>query len=165
MGKTRYDRLHKPSRVALAEQIALFALDIEEQTGKSVIYMTKWDIAQKLDADIGLLSQALSLASTAEFLEKYGYGFICPGNGRSGEKYGYVLQHDRAQSATGEASDNLDDTDRKLADHLRGSAGHWKMIQVAHGGNTKVGKAAARIVEILVGAAAMVEGALAEGDE
>ena len=58
--RTRYDRLNKPSRVALAEQIALLALDIEEQTGKAVIYMTKWDIAQKLQADPGLVSQALS---------------------------------------------------------------------------------------------------------
>ena len=105
------------------------------------------------------------MASTAEFLEERGYSFVTPGNGRSGEKYGYVLQHDKAQAATDLTKDTLDDTDRKLADHLRGSAGHWRMIQVAHGGNTRTGKAAARIVEILVGAAAMVEGALAEDEE
>lgn len=162
--KTRFDRFHTDSNVALVERIALMALDAEEQTGQAILYMTKQDIADELGVSAAAVSVAMRLSYTAEFADQYGYTFVPPGNGRSGTRHGYVLEHDRAKSATKEARDLLNDTDTKLADHLRGAAMHWHMIRVAHGGNTRVGKVAGRVNEILTGAAAAVESVLDDLD-
>lgn len=157
MGKTRFEKLHCAAHVQAAERIAMLALDQEERGGKPIIYMTKYDLAKEIGLEETTVSAALRLASTSEFLGRYGYTFVLPGNGRSGERYGYVLQHGRSKATSGEASDTLDDTDTKLADHLRGSAAHWRMIGLAHGGNTRVGKAAKQIESILDLAAQSVE--------
>lgn len=163
MAMTRYEKLHTPGRVALIEQVAMLALDAEEKTGKAILYMTKYEIAQSLGVGEQMVSLAFRLSYTAEFAQEYGYTFVPPGNGRSGDKYGYVLEHDKSKGAVTEIKDALSDTDVKLADHLRGSAQHWRMIEVAHGRNTKVGKTAGRVSEILNGAAAHIEATLEEG--
>lgn len=154
---TRFEKLHTPGRVSLVEAIAMLALAEEDKTGKAILYMTRWDIAQALGVHPQLVGLALRLSYTAEFAEQYGYTFVPPGNGRSGDKYGYVLEHGKSKNAVTEIKDALSDTDVKLADHLRGSAQHWQMIAVAHGRNTKVGKSAGQVAEILNGAAAHVE--------
>jgi hypothetical protein len=147
----------------MVEQVALLALDAEEgKLGKPILYNTKYEIAKKLGVSEKSVSLAMRLSYTAEFAEQYGFSFVPPGNGRSGDKYGYVLEHDKSKIATEEVKDGLDDNDVKLADHLRGSAKHWEMIRFAHGGNTTTGKRAARVAEILNGAAASVEDTLGQ---
>lgn len=163
MASTRFEKLHTPTRVRLVERIAMLALQKEEENGKAILYMTRYDIAQALGVNSQLVGLALRLSYTAEFAEQYGYTFVPPGNGRSGDRHGYVLEHNKAKGAVTEIRDALSDTDVKLADHLRGSAMHWHMIRVAHGGNTKLGKVAGAVAEILNGAAASVERTL--GDE
>lgn len=165
MPMTRYERLYTPGRVALAERIAMLALDEEEESGKAILYDTKWSLAKKLGVDEQLINNALRLSYTAEFAAEFGFSFVPPGNGRSGEKYGYVLEHGKSKGAVIEIKDALSDTDVKLGDHLRGSAMHWQMIGVAHGKNTKVGKTAARVAEILNGAAASIERTIEEGGQ
>lgn len=160
---TRYEKLNTPNRVALVERIAMLALDEEEKSSKPILYMTKYEIGKLLGVNEQLISLAFRLSYTAEFAQEYGFSFVPPGNGRSGDRYGYVLEHDKSRGAVMEVREALSDTDMKLADHLRGSAQHWHMIQVAHGGNTKVGKTAKRVAEILNGAAAHIEGTLEEG--
>ena len=133
MRKTRFERLHTTRRVALVDQIANLALAAEKKSGKPILYMTAWDIA-------------------------YGFGFVAPGNGRSGEIYGYAMLYDRSVAALVEVTDNLDDADAKTVDNLRGIARDWEQMRYAHGGNTKVGKHAAMVSQVLTGAAAMIQG-------
>jgi hypothetical protein len=158
--RTRFDRLHRPALVRLAERVAALALDEEQASGKAILYMTKWDIAKKLGVSSQMVGLAMRLSYTAEFAQAYGYSFIAPGSGRSGEIHGYVLEHGTART-TDEARDNLSDNDMKLHDHLNGSAQHWRMVAVGNGGKTTpTGKLANRIAKILTGAAASVEDAL-----
>jgi hypothetical protein len=157
---TRWERLHTPERVEIATQIATLALELEETTGKPVIFKTKFGISRAIGVPEPEVANSLYLASTAEFEEEHGFMFVLPGSGRSGEIHGYILQHDRSQAASHETRVTVHDAGSRLADHLRGRAANWARIRVAHGGNTAVGKVAGKYAEVLVGAAAMVESTL-----
>lgn len=157
MNKTRYEKLNTPSRVELADQIAVLALDEEERGGKPILYMTMHDISHETGSSTQEVSLALRLSYTAEFAEEYGYSFVPPGCGRSGAIHGYVLEHDKSKAAVEEGRYNLNDNGAKLVDHLRGSASHWEMLRTAHGGNTRIGKQAGEIAGMLTGAVLYVE--------
>jgi|SRR5215831_16505126 len=134
MRRTRYDSLHRPSLVSIADAMMRAAL-----ANGGVLYMTRWQIAQALHEDEQMVALALRLAYTSEFLDEYGYGFVPPGNGRSGEIYGYVLLHTTVTTPS-EALVTLYDGNVKRTDHVRAAAMHFDFLSKAYGRSSVLGK-------------------------
>jgi len=140
----RYESLHKPNYVATAMLIKELALAEEKKTGEATLYMTAWDIASTLGVEVQTVRFALRLSYTAKFQDTYGYGFIAPGSGRSGELHGYTLQHPKAMKGNNARQERvMDYQDRWVYDHLSGLAGHYSAQAIALGPTTKRGRAAA----------------------
>jgi|SRR5215510_6247635 len=158
---SRYDNLYGPARVALAHQIRDLALAEAKKSGKPILYMTHWDISRVLGTGALNVALAMRLSYTKEFRDKYGWGFVATGSGRSGAKYGYVLADD-ALTPDSEGWDNVHDAGWKLVDHLRGQVGYYQDIRVAHSkaGQRKESKVAGQIATMLDGAATSIEVAL-----
>jgi|SRR5215471_876647 len=131
---TRFDTLHRPGIVMVADKIAKLAL-----AKSSVLYMTKWQIARTIGEDPQMVTLALRLAYTSEFLDLYGYGFVPPGNGRSGAIYGYVLLH-TGMASSDDALISLHDGNAKRTDHVRAAAMHFDMLATSYGRKTPFGK-------------------------
>jgi hypothetical protein len=153
---TRYEKLHCDEYVKIADKIKELALDAEEKTGRPVIKMTKYRIARLIKEDEQVVSNALRLASTAEFFDECGYMFLLPGNGRPGDIHGYILHHNNSKAGTVEALTTLEDASRKDADHLRGRAAFYYAKYIAHGEDTYVGMLAKENWQMLIGAATAV---------
>jgi len=137
--KTRYEALHRPRLVRVAENIARLAASGAKKSGAPILYMTKWDIARKIGEDEQTVSLALRLAYTSEFLDQYGFGFVPPGSGRSGAIHGYVLLHSAA-GTTPQTLRSLHDGNEKRTDHVRGAAGHFDFLSRAYGRSTALGR-------------------------
>ena|SRR5215471_5288646 len=131
---TRFNALHRPSLVSIVQSMAKAA-----QANGGVLYLTRWDIANALKVDAQMVSLALRLAYTSEFLDQYGYGFVPPGNGRSGAIYGYALLH-TAVAPTTDALVTLHDGNEKRTDHVRGAAAHFDFMSKAYGRSTPIGR-------------------------
>lgn len=156
MEESRYEKLHSPSLVLTANQIAEMAIAEEQRSGKAILYMTAWDIAAALGIDVQQIRQALRLSYTAEFQDEYGFGFIAPGSGRAGDRYGYLLQHGTSSGAS-EEEDALEYQDRWALDHLHGIQSHYTRLAVAYGRKTRLGKATQRRANAVQVAADAIE--------
>src|SRR5499427_11062637 len=131
---TRFNALHRPSLVSIVQSMAKAA-----QANGGVLYLTRWDIANALKVDAQMVTLALRLAYTSEFLDLYGYGFVPPGNGRSGAIYGYVLLH-TGMASSDDALISLHDGNAKRTDHVRAAAMHFDMLATSYGRRTPFGK-------------------------
>src|SRR5262249_5104708 len=156
MGGTRFEKLHRPSLVALADDIARLTQSEAKKTGSPILWMTKRQIGRKIGADAGMVSLALRLAYTSEFYDEYGYGFVPPGNGRSCEVYGYALLHSSVRT-TNEVLITLQEGNEKRTDHLNGAAMHFRYPAQKLGRNTKIGKRCDWLARQLDGAVATAE--------
>lgn len=157
---TRYDRLHRPALVSLAHAIRDLALAEAKKSGTPILYMTQWDIANALSTHTQNVALALRLSYTAEFRDQYGWGFVAPGNGRGGDRVGYVLSDDTL--TLDEGLRNIHDAGHKLLDHLREEVGYFADLRVARSkaGRRKEAKVAGQVATMLDGAATSIEVAL-----
>jgi len=142
MSFDRFDSLHTTANVKLAQDLAQLAVNEQAKTGIPVLKKTMWDLAVILGVDAQQVSAAFRLSYTAKFRAKYGFGFIAPGSGRSGEIYGYVLQNSTSTSGAKEQEKALEYLAWVHLDHLRGMQEHYGRIAAAYGLSTKRGKAA-----------------------
>ena len=157
---TRYERLHRPALVKLAHTIRDMAVAEAKKSGKPILYLTQWDIGKLLGTGTQNVALALRLSYTAEFRDQYGWGFVAPGNGRGGDRVGYVLSDDVV--APDEGLENVHDAGHKLLDHLREEAGYFTDTRAARAkaGQRKQAKVAGQIASMLDGAATSIEVAL-----
>ena len=157
---TRYENLHRPALVRLAHAIRDMALAEAKKSGKPILYLTQWDIGNALGTGTQNVALALRLSYTAEFRDQYGWGFVAPGNGRGGDRVGYVLSDDTLTLDAGLR--NIQDAGNKLLDHLREEVGYFTDLRAARSkaGQRKDAKVAGQVATMLDGAATSIEVAL-----
>jgi hypothetical protein len=122
----------------IAGELMLAALAEEEAGGEACLCGTIGEIAGRIGSSPSMVSLALRLSRTPEFIEANGYSFPSLGNGRSGAKHCYSLEYHRPSLELAEAQ--MAQHGQRLLGTLRSLRSQYELASGIADGRTALAK-------------------------